>query len=298
MRRREAGNLPSEGQLWRMAETDIVTEQLPQTESDRSVWGWVHDHHEQAYLAGTALLAGLFALSGKRGERLARWAGAFGGALVLGAALDPLVNPRNPGFSRVISRGPVTRKALALTFDDGPEPPYTERILDVLGEYGVKGTFFVVGAQVLRHPQLARRILDEGHLLGNHTHSHPNLLLRAPGAAREELALASASIERITGIWPQWFRPPFGFRYPWNVSQAARLGQATVTWSLNPRDFEAPPADTLCRRVVQNARNGDIVLLHDGMRDQSNTVAALPGILRELQLREFELLRVDQLLAS
>ncbi len=277
-------------------ETSTLDQTSAPTDEERSVWGWVHDNHQQAFLAGTAVLAGLYALAGQPGQRLARWAGAFGGALVLGASLDPLVNPRNPGFSRVISHGPTGRRALALTFDDGPEPPYTERILDVLGEFGVKATFFVVGAQVLRHPELARRILDEGHLLGNHTHSHPNLLLRVPSAAREELALASASIERITGIWPQWFRPPFGFRYPWNVTQAARLGQATVTWSLNPRDFEQPPADVLTRRVVRNARNGDIVLLHDGMRDQSCTVAALPGILRELQLREFELLRVDQLM--
>lgn len=279
-------------------ETDLLPEASVEQEEERSVWGWVHDNHEQAFLAGTALLAGLYALSGKPGKRLARWAGAFGGALMLGAALDPLVNPRNPGFSKVMFHGSRARRALALTFDDGPEPPYTERILDVLGEYGVKATFFVVGAQVLRHPELARRILDEGHLLGNHTHSHPNLLLRAPAAAREELALASASIERVTGIWPQWFRPPFGFRYPWNVSQAARLGQATVTWSLNPRDFENPDADVLARRVLRNARSGDIVLLHDGMRDQSCTVAALPTILRQLQLRDFEILRVDQMLAA
>lgn len=296
MRRREAGNLPSKGQFCTM-ETTTEPRAPVATDEERSLWGWVHDHHEQAFVAGTALLAGLYALAGKPGSRLGRWAGAFGSALLVGATLDPLVNPRNPGLTRVYSHGPRHRRALALTFDDGPEPPYTERILDVLGEFGVKATFFVVGAQVLRHPQLARRILDEGHLLGNHTHSHPNLLLRAPAAAREELALASASIERVTGIWPQWFRPPFGFRYPWNVHQAARLGQATVTWSLNPRDFEFPPPDRLVQRVLREARNGDIVLLHDGMRDQSNTVAALPGLLRELSKRDYELLRVDQLLA-
>lgn len=271
-------------------------DQTPELE-DRSLWGWVHDHHQQAYLAGTAVLAGLYALSAPPGRRLERWARAFGGAVAVGAVLDPLVNPGNPGLSRVHVHGPRGRRAVALTFDDGPEPPYTERILDILGEFGVKATFFVVGSQVLHHPGLARRILDEGHLLGNHTHSHPNLLLRAPGAAREELALASASIERVTGIWPQWFRPPFGFRYPWNVTQAARLGQATVTWSLNPRDFESPPPDVLAQRVLRQARSGDIVLLHDGMRDQSCTVAALPTILRELARQSFELLRVDQLLA-
>ncbi len=270
-------------------------DQTPELE-ERSLWGWVHDHHQQAYLAGTAVLAGLYALSAPPGGRLARWARAFGGAVAVGAALDPLVNPANPGLSRVHVHGPRGRRAVALTFDDGPEPPYTERILDILGEFGVKATFFVVGSQVLHHPALARRILDEGHLLGNHTHSHPNLLLRAPGAAREELALASASIERVTGIWPQWFRPPFGFRYPWNVTQAARLGQATVTWSLNPRDFESPSPEVLVRRVVRQARPGDIVLLHDGMRDQSCTVAALPAILRELARRELELVRVDRLL--
>lgn len=271
-------------------------DQTPETE-DRSLWGWVHDHHQQAYLAGTAVLAGLYALSAPPGQRMKRWAQAFGGAVAVGAVLDPLVNPANPGLSRVHVRGSARRRAVALTFDDGPEPPYTERILDILGEFGAKATFFVVGSQVLHHPVLARRILDEGHLLGNHTHSHPNLLLRAPGAAREELALASASIERVTGIWPQWFRPPFGFRYPWNVTQAARLGQATVTWSLNPRDFENPPPDVLAQRVLRQARSGDIVLMHDGMRDQSCTVAALPTILRELARQGFELLRVDQLLA-
>ncbi|MCE7873523.1 polysaccharide deacetylase family protein [bacterium CPR1] len=137
----------------------------------RSLWGWVHDHHQQAYLAGTALLAGLYALSAPPGRRLERWTRAFAGAAAVGAVLDPLVNPGNPGLSRVRVHGPRGRRAVALTFDDGPEPPYTERILDILGEFAVKATFFVVGSQVLHHPELARRILDGSALPARHAKS-------------------------------------------------------------------------------------------------------------------------------
>ncbi|MEW6280578.1 MAG: polysaccharide deacetylase family protein, partial [Candidatus Eremiobacterota bacterium] len=268
-----------------------------QTEPASSLWDWVHDHHQAAYFVGTGLLSALGAVLSGRGRRLTRFGLTWAGALALGSALDPLVNPYNNAYGHAWVRGPVERSAVALTFDDGPEPPYTERVLDILGEFGVKATFFLVGRQVERHPELARRILAEGHLMGNHTQNHLNLLKMTPAQGAREIEQGAATIERVTGVWPQWFRPPMGFRYPWNTRCARRLGQASVMWSLNPRDFEFPEPDVLVQRIVSAVGPGEIVLLHDGMRDQSNTVAALPALLRELKQRGLEPVRVDRLVS-
>ena len=137
-------------------------------------------------------------------------------------------------------------------------------------------------------------MVREGHLVGNHTDTHPNLLFCSPGRARREIEAGTRVVAEVLGEPPRWFRPPYGFRYPWTLLHARSLGQSTALWSNCPRDWQRPGVEVLVRRVVESARPGDVVLLHDGGGDRSQTVQALPLLIRELRARGFRLVRLDR----
>lgn len=185
---------------------------------------------------------------------------------------------------------------LALTFDDGPNPAITPKLLDLLDRYRAKATFFVVGKFVRECPALLKEIYSRGHILGNHTDSHPNLFFCGPQETNFELHRCSEAIRNITWASPQWFRPPFGFRSPWLGEIVHSQNMRMVTWSLLPGDWRAKPVDWLKQRmqpVAANAKRpasssapsskshgGDILCLHDGdfrhlNADRSRTLAAL-----------------------
>jgi peptidoglycan/xylan/chitin deacetylase (PgdA/CDA1 family) len=159
---------------------------------------------------------------------------------------------------------------LALTFDDGPNPMWTPRLLDVLGEHGVKATFFMLGSRAQAEPELVRRVAAEGHLIGNHSWSHPNLARTAAGKVREELTRTSGTLEEITGEKVQYFRPPFGARRPVVFKIARELGLRVVTWNAMTSDWSEPSAERiageLVKRVDRLGRRGWAanVVLHDG----------------------------------
>jgi len=159
---------------------------------------------------------------------------------------------------------------LALTFDDGPNPKWTPRLLDVLGEHGVKATFFILGGRVETEPELVRRIAVEGHLIGNHSWSHKNLARTAATKVREELTRTSKALEQITGERVKYFRPPFGARRPAVFRIARELGLRVVTWNAMTSDWSEPSADRIAReltakidRLGKRGRAANIVL-HDG----------------------------------
>ncbi len=254
----------------------------------------MHEEYRQAYVLGTGLLAlGLWAADpqGRAGLGLGAWILA----LALGALLEPCVDVASQRYGRVLSRGPADRSVLALTFDDGPAPPHTDRILEVLAREKVPAAFFCLGRDAARHPELVRRMQREGHLVGSHTQNHANLLFCLPGRSRREILEGQASMARILGQEPRWFRPPFGMRTPWTVRQARDLGMTTALWSNCPRDWQLPGAEVLARRVVDRARPGDVVLLHDGGGDRSQTVQALEILIPELRRKGFEFVRLDAL---
>ena len=193
----------------------------------------------------------------------------------------------SPIFGQVISRLPDTDRAVALTFDDGPSPDATPRILDILGEARVSATFFLLGKHVERWPALARRIADEGHAIGNHGYHHGKLHLRGPAYARLDLRLGTDVIARATGQTPRHFRAPHGFRAPWVNPIARELGQRAVGWTLGVWDSDRPGVDVIADRVRRGARPGCIVLLHDGdaydpVGDRTQTAEALRHIIRNL----------------
>lgn len=180
-----------------------------------------------------------------------------------------------------------TSAVVALTFDDGPQPVFTPQVLDVLERYGVPATFFCIGSQVQKYPEIVRRTFEEGNDIGNHTWSHPYLTTLSPDAIRWQLSSTSAVIEQATGVEPTLFRPPYGATNATVRSIAAQLGLVQAEWTIDTRDWQRPGVTTIVSTVFNEVRPGSIILLHDGGGDRSQTVQALPRIIRGLQQRGF-----------
>jgi len=167
-----------------------------------------------------------------------------------------------------------------LTFDDGPSPEVTPRLLDVLAAAKTRALFFVQGDCVERHPQLARRIAEEGHVLGNHSHSHPWFLFASQRRIASELDRCQKAIEDAAGVSVKWVRPPYGQR-DWRFNRLARdRGLTPVLWSRNLRDYWGSPPEVLVRRL-DACRDGDIVLMHDGDPKALHTVTAVEAWLKK-----------------
>ena len=178
-----------------------------------------------------------------------------------------------------------TAGIVRLTFDDGPVRPNTRRVLDVLRKRGVKATFFVVGQQARRYPSLVRRAYSEGHSVQNHTYTHADLTTLTNAGIKRELRATNRTIKEAGVPRPYRFRPPYGATSARVRSVGASLGLTQTLWSVDPRDWENPPASVICRRVVNSVRPRSVVLLHDGTG--ANTVEALPCIIRELRARGY-----------
>jgi len=197
-----------------------------------------------------------------------------------------------------ITHGSRDRPRVALTFDDGPDPERTPALLDALGELGAPATFFLLGRCVDAHPAVAARIAREGHEIGNHTYSHRYLPLARSRSVAAELAATDAAIARATGAVPSLARPPYGGRSPRNVRAFARQDKQLVLWDVNSFDWKGAPADEVARRVVERARPGSIILLHEARDGGEVTVDAVRRLVPALRARGLELATVSRLLAT
>lgn len=177
--------------------------------------------------------------------------------------------PGSQIFGRTLT-APGLPSELALTFDDGPNPKWTPKLLEVLARYEVKATFFLIGQFAAQNKALVREMQAAGHVLGNHTWTHPNLARTGPGRTREELARTKREIEGITGAPVRLFRPPFGGRSPWTGPIARGLGMEVVLWNAMTADWDAteaePVAAALLKKIGKNRRAGRAtnLVLHDG----------------------------------
>jgi peptidoglycan/xylan/chitin deacetylase (PgdA/CDA1 family) len=186
------------------------------------------------------------------------------GGVCAGCALTAwAVRGRSAGvFGPSVWRGPRGRRAVALTFDDGPSEG-TPEILDVLAQYRVPATFFQCGANVARLPKIARAVHDAGHAIGNHSHTHPLFCFHSSRFMEEELRRAQETIENCTGARPEWLRAPFGARWPGLARAQRRLRLTGVMWTVIGYDWNHR-ADEVVRRIAARVSNGAILCLHDG----------------------------------
>ena len=200
----------------------------------------------------------------------------------------------------VVLRGPTTENKVALTFDDGPDPRFTPQVLDVLNQHNVKATFFLMGARADKYPELVRRIVEEGHIIGNHTYWHPNLVEEGDIATLEtELLRASDTIENLAGYRPKLFRAPYGFLYNELVERVAELNYTIVGWSADSLDWQESPPNVIAYNVLSNTEPGAIILMHDGGEwdaDRTVTIEALNIIIPTLKEQGIEFTTVPDLL--
>ena len=233
---------------------------------------------------------------------------AAAGTIAYGAA-----HPRGQLFGKTICRTNSPRK-LAITFDDGPNPAITPKLLDLLDRYKAHATFFLIGRFVRECPALVKETVARGHEVGNHTELHPNLFWLNQIKVQVELRLCHDAIRNTIGTPPKWFRPPFGLRNPWVVPVARELGCRTVMWTLIPGDWRDKPAEWLISRMQPIASHaqgiskdsssvtggtGDILCLHDGGHrelnaDRTRTLAALEYWLPRWRDLGLEFVTIDQ----
>lgn len=244
-------------------------------------------------LTTTLVLIGMscFATSctpGKKGK-------AMEPAAIGGTAPGPQVLPSSVGTKDSYSRVATSLPFIALTFDDGPHPQNTPRLLDILKQRNVKATFYVVGTNVKRYPEIMRRIVAEGHEIGNHTVNHPNLSKMSDAGVRQELSATHDAVLAATGVPPRTLRPPYGAITAAQKSWIRRdFGYPSILWSVDPEDWKKPGSATVTSRLVSGASPGGILLVHD---IHAPTVDAIPATIDQLLARGFQFVTVTQLIA-
>lgn len=209
------------------------------------------------------------------------------------------------GAHAVARRAALSRRrdmhdSVALTFDDGPHPDATPRILECLAEHNVPATFFMVGRQVEAHPEVARDVVAGGHEAANHGTSHRHLWTCGPGATRSEIQRGHSAIEDITGQAPRAFRPPWGIFNVWAPAAARRLGETPVTWSVRSEGLVwRPSAEEMAEHIASRTQGGDIINLHDagGFPDTPQRVlTALPAVIARLRDAGFRFVPISVML--
>lgn len=198
----------------------------------------------------------------------------------------------------VIWRGPTDKKVVAITFDDGPHPRFTPEILDLLDQYQAKATFFVIGKHVKLYPEIVKREIDSGHEIGNHTFSHINIRASSSERIWKEFQDTQEVIYKATGKKARLFRPPYGIYNNMIKNIASQAGCNVVLWSTHQdaRDWSNPGVDKIVNTVLTKTRNGDIILLHDYVEGESQTVEALKTILPQLKEKGFVFVTISELL--
>ncbi len=227
------------------------------------------------------------------------------------AGYEVAESPGNQLFGKTLVSGPKNERVIALTYDDGPNPPYTDAILKVLHDEGVHATFFVVGRAVQAYPSTVRREVNDGNALGNHTWNHGHLVLYDQGTLRRTLERTDAAIFAATGTHTRIMRPPFGSRDWLVLDEVRKLGYIPVMWSVPlANDWEYPPAHVIATRVLRYAGDGAIITLHDGNRgivcahvhvqqricDRSSDVEATRLIVESLKEQGYRFVTIPELL--
>ncbi len=208
----------------------------------------------------------------------------------------------------LIRRGTIYRvgvkdKAVALTFDDGPSPEWTPRVLDALKRAGVKATFFMIGEYVERYPEVAKRVVREGHEIGNHTYDHHVLIYYTMNELEREILAAEGAIKKVTGRKTVYFRPPKALITAAEKNKIKEMGYKIILWTLNSKDWVTFDDKYIIRYIMRRVRPGDIILFHDAGGffsteggDRSETVNTIPRLVEKLKEKGYKCITITELL--
>jgi len=229
-------------------------------------------------------------------------AAGAGAALAVAAGYQTM-SPTGQWYGRTFCGLPPGSKKLALTYDDGPNDPHTLRLLEVLTRHNVRATFFLIGRYVQQRPDIARELSKAGHVIGNHTFSHPNLIFASARQTRTELQQCEQALVDAVGEPSRLFRPPFGGRRPGTLQIARRLGLEPVMWNVSGHDWKGRPAEYVEQKVRAQVRGGDVILLHDGGHsafgaDRSQTVIATDHLITYCRSEGFEFVTIPEMMEN
>ncbi len=211
--------------------------------------------------------------------------------------------PTGQWFGRTLVSGPRGSKQIALTYDDGPNDPHTLKLLEVLARHDVQATFFMIGRYVQQRPNIARAVAQAGHVIGNHTFTHPLLTFKSASETRTELVDCRKALQDAIGEHSNLFRPPFGGRRPATLRIARNLGLEPIMWNVTGYDWTAPPAAVIEQKVVRQIRGGDVILLHDGGHrsigvDRSQTVIATDNLIARYKDNGYQFVTIEEMQAN
>lgn len=203
---------------------------------------------------------------------------------------------RFQAFGDLVNRVNTNEKVVALTYDDGPNPPYTNQLLEVLDDLKVKATFFLIGRNIEEHPQMSRAILEGGHELGNHSYSHEELLFRPKSFVNSEIEKTDQLLRELGVVGNIHFRAPFGYKgfvLPWLLS---KLNKKHILWNVDPRDYLAKTPEEVVEMAQSQMRPGSIILLHDGGGERQLTVHATKSLIQTLRAEGYRFATVSELI--
>jgi peptidoglycan/xylan/chitin deacetylase (PgdA/CDA1 family) len=210
--------------------------------------------------------------------------------------------PTGQWFGQAFCRGRRGSKQIALTFDDGPNDPHTFNLLDVLARHNAQATFFLIGRYVHQRPDIAAEIARRGHVIGNHTFTHPLLTFQSTASIHSEISQCRDAIHNAVGEHSNLFRPPWGGRRPAVFRVARQLGLKPVMWNTTGYDWKAPSPDFIVQKVGPKIHGGDVILLHDGGHasfgtDRSATVTSVNRLLTRFLAEGYEFVTIPQMMA-
>jgi len=226
---------------------------------------------------------------------------AGAGLVSLAAAGYNSMAPRSQLFGRTFTGVGDGSRQLALTFDDGPNDPWTLRLLDVLRRHEVCATFFLIGRYVSERPEIAQQIAAAGHVIGNHTYSHPNLIFTSAKEVEQQIKRCSYALNQTVGKHSSLFRPPFGGRTPQVLRAVRKCGLQPVMWSVSGRDWNASSMGEIETKVWDGVEGGEVILLHDGGHqhmgvDRSATVQAVDHLITRYRNEGFRFVTVPEMM--
>lgn len=225
-----------------------------------------------------------------------------GGTLLTAAAAGyQSMAPEGQWYGRTFTGLGRSSKQLALTYDDGPNDPHTLRLLDVLAKHDVRATFFLIGRYVKQRPDIARELARNGHVIGNHTFSHPNLIFASTRETRAQLQQCQQAVTDAVGQHSRLFRPPFGGRRPGTLQTARSLGLEPVMWNVTGWDWRGKPAEYIEHKINRQIHGGDVILFHDGSHaalgaDRVQTVVATDRLIAHYKSEGFQFVTVPQMM--